>query len=126
MNPAKALYDAAKQDLSHVIVCEGKVVCALGVQEGLFWVMFTNEIKKKWIGLVRQSHRFIAFYHNFYDHLHSDVWSENEFVHQWLMFLGFEPFLTVDTPDNHKVIRFVRCNCAKNNVGFGLSRPAMH
>ncbi len=126
VDPRDHLPLALDYDLSHAITHNGDIVAICGADGGQFWMVFSTKIKRVWRSAVRRSMPVIEFYHAFYDELYSDVWSENEFTHQWLAFLGFQPEFTGLMENGHTVVRFVRCNHWTDDIVSPPSRPVMH
>ena len=121
-----SLYDVLQDDLSHVITVNGGVFAAIGVYEGVIWMIFSKEVKKHWRAFVRFSPRIINFYHQFYDQLDVMVWDENTFIHNLLVHLGFEPQFIEEDSRGMRTVHFVRCNYWYDNVDSTSSRPVMH
>ena len=125
-DPLSSLYDVLNDDLAHVVTVEGRPVAALGVYEGVVWVMFSRDVKKYWRSFVRMSPKILRFYHQFYEQLDAIVWDENTFIHNWLVHLGFEPQFIEEDNRGMRTVHFVRCNYWYDDIDSGPSRPVMH
>lgn len=113
-------------EMSHVVKVGDEVIAFCGVKDEVMWTMFSTAIRKYWRSFVRASPKLINFYHCFYDPIHCYVWSENTFIHNWLVHLGFVPHsIYVDDNDN-RTVHFVRCNYTIDHVHSDSSRPVMH
>lgn len=126
VTPYDALMSVKDNELVHSVFHDGTIVAICGVDDGQFWVMFSKHIKKVYRSLVKHSPKFIEFYHAFYEDMYSDVWIENEFIHNWLAYLGFHPEVVAETSYGEKVVRFVRCKSWYDDIGSKPSRPVMH
>lgn len=126
IDPLSALLDVLREQMTFVVERKGKPLAVTGIdQNGIMWAMFTESMKKNWIRFARASGDLVKFYHNFYDEIYCQVWSENEMILQWLSHLGFEIQFIHDIGDI-KMVQFVRCKSEQTNVYSLLSRPVMH
>lgn len=125
-NPYDGLLSMLDDDLSHAVKVDGEVVAVSGVYDKIFYAMFSKSIKKNWRGLVRGSPRLISHYHNFFDELECNIWSENIFTMNWVCHLGFEPKHNYTDVRGNRMVHFVRCNFWGSNVDSKESRPVMH
>ena len=125
--PDVLLTDLLSREMSHVVKAQGEVIAICGVdQNGVLWTMFSREIRKHWRSFVKASPALIQFYHNFYPTLYCNVWSENVFVHNWLIHLGFLPDVLLTDSNDNTTIHFVRCIQGTISVVSESSRPVMH
>ena len=124
--PERLLPSMLDGDMAHVVKSGDTVLAFCGVYDGVMWTMFSKEIRKNWRRFVRASPELITFYHHFYETLHCQVWSENEFIHNWLVHLGFIPEFAETDHYNNTLVHFVRCNFTGNSIHSDVSRPVMH
>ena len=130
VSPLEALYDLAPDELVFVIEKDGKPIAMTGIvlrdDSGMMWALFSNDLRKNWISFARASDLLIQFYHTMRENIHAEVWSENEMIHQWLAYLGFEPECFIEKENGQSIIRFVRCQSEQNYVQGDLLRPVLH
>ena len=130
VSPLEALYDLAPDELVFVIEKNGKPIAMTGIvlrdDSGMMWALFSNDLRKNWISFARASDLLIQFYHTMRENIHAEVWSENEMIHQWLAYLGFEPECFIEKENGQSIIRFVRCQSEQNYVQGDLLRPVLH
>ena len=130
VSPLDALYDLAPDELVFVIEKDGKPIAMTGIvlrdDSGMMWALFSNDLRKNWISFARASDLLIQFYHTMRETIYAEVWSENEMIHQWLAYLGFEPECFIEKENGQSVIRFVRCQSEPNYVQGELLRPVLH
>ena len=130
VSPLEALYDLAPDELVFVIEKDGKPIAMTGIvlrdDSGMMWALFSNDLRKNWISFARASDLLIQFYHTMRETIYAEVWSENEMIHQWLAYLGFEPECFIEKENGQSVIRFVRCQSEQNYVQGELLRPVLH
>ena len=130
VSPLEALYDLAPDELVFVIEKDGKPIAMTGIvlrdDSGMMWALFSNDLRKNWISFARASDLLIQFYHTMRENIHAEVWSENEMIHQWLAYLGFEPECFIEKENGQSIIRFVRCQSESNYVQGDLLRPVLH
>ena len=113
-------------EMIHSVKMNGEVVAISGIIEGVMWSMFSKKIRKHWRLFVKASPDLVQFYHYFYPTLHCQVWSENVFVHNWLIHLGFVPDSLMTDHNENVPGDFVRCNSPTSGIFSPLSRPGMH
>jgi len=101
-------------------------VQAIGNQQSQMWSMFTNEMERSWIGVVKFSPRIISYIHQTYYEIHLSVNAEDLGVIKWMIWLGFSISSTVDDESGDTYVQFVRCNPDRKNVYALSSRPVMH
>lgn len=130
ISPLEALYDLAPDELVFVIEKDDKPIAMTGIvlreDSGMMWALFSNDLRKNWISFARASDMLIQFYHTIRETIYSEVWTENEMIHQWLAYLGFEPECLIEKQNGQSVIRFVRCQLESNYVQGDTSRPVLH
>ena len=130
VSPLEALYDLAPDELVFVIEKGGKPIAMTGIvlrdDSGMMWALFSNDLRKNWISFARASDLLIQFYHTMRETIHAEVWSENEMIHQWLAYLGFEPECFIEKENGQSIIRFVRCQSDSKYVQGDLLRPVLH
>lgn len=125
-DPVEALMDVLNDDLVHVVTFNGEILAVCGMDDNQLWTLFSRNIKKHWRKFVKASPVLINFYHHFYDEITCDVWSENEFIHSWLIMLGFDSQFIGSTPDGEQIVHFVRCNSWYYDIDSDTSRPVIH
>lgn len=113
-------------EMIHSVKMGDEVVALSGVIDGVMWSMFSRKIRKHWRLFVKASPDLIQFYHYFYPSLHCHVWSENVFVHNWLIHLGFVPDSLLTDSEQNVTVVFVRCNSPTSAIFSPISRPVMH
>lgn len=130
ISPLEALYDLAPDELVFVVEKDGKPIAMTGIvlrdDSGMMWALFSNDLRKNWISFARASDLLIQFYHTMRETIYAEVWSENEMIHQWLAYLGFEPECFIEKENGQSIIRFVRCQSEQNYVQGELLRPVLH
>lgn len=130
ISPLEALYDLGPDELVFVVEKDSKPIAMTGIilqdDSGMMWALFSNDLRKNWISFARASDLLIQFYHSMRETLYSEVWTENEMIHQWLAYLGFEPECFIEKEDGHAVIRFVRCQSDSEYVQAESLRPVLH
>ena len=126
-DPNRLLPDLLDREMSHVITADGEVIAMCGVdQGGVMWTMFAKSIRKHWRSFVKASPELILFYHNFYPILYCNVWSQNTFIHNWLIHLGFIPDVMLEDHNKNITVHFVRCVEDTISIVSESSRPVMH
>lgn len=125
-DPYTALLELLHDDLVHAVKVDGAVAAVTGVYEGVFWAMFSKDIVSNWRGLVRGSPKLVNFYHQFFDKLECNIWSENQFTMNWVAHLGFEPQSVFVNQRDMSLVHFVRCQHWYDDVDSRVSRPVMH
>lgn len=125
-DPYSSLLEIVQEDLVHAVKVDRKTIAITGVYQGVFWALFSKDIKKNWRGLVRGSPKLISFYHQFFDQMECNIWSENEFTLHWVTHLGFEPKQLYTDENGHPMVHFVRCNYWFDDIHSKISRPVMH
>ena len=130
ISPLEALYDLGPDELVFVVEKDSKPIAMTGIilqdDSGMMWALFSNDLRKNWISFARASDLLIQFYHSMRDTLYSEVWTENEMIHQWLAYLGFKPECFIEKEDGQSVIRFVRCQSDSEYVQAESLRPVLH
>jgi hypothetical protein len=130
ISPTEALEGVVGQPLIFTVEKEERPVAVTGLvlhsDHALMWSLFSKELRKSWISFARASRKLIEFYHTLHPELRSEVWTENEMIHQWLLHLGFLPQDAIELPNGHTVVRFVRCSHESKSVQTALSRPVLH
>jgi hypothetical protein len=128
--PGDALITAVKEPLVFAVEKDGQPVAITGLalhsEYGLMWCLFSKELRKSWVSFARASRKLIDYYHTLHPVLRSEVWTENEMIHQWLLHLGFWPQDAVELQNGHTVVRFVRCSPEMKSVQTASSRPVLH
>lgn len=125
-DPLESLLSVLDDPMAHVIKSQDQVLAICGVNDGQLWTVFSKDIKKHWRTFVKASPKLINFYHQFYDELWCEVWTENTFIHNWLVHLGFDIQYVVDYSNGQQALRFVRCKHWGNEFDSGPSRPVIH
>lgn len=125
-DPYTALLDLLNDDLVHAVKIEDSVAAVVGAYQSTFWAMFSKDITSNWRGLVRGSPKLIKFYHQFFDELECNIWSENQFTLNWVAHLGFEPKSVFLDDRENSMVHFVRCQHWFDDVHSKVSRPVMH
>ena len=126
-DPNRLLLDLLDREMSHVVTADGEVIAMCGVdQGGVMWTMFAKSIRKHWRSFVKASPELILFYHNFYPILYCNVWSQNTFIHNWLIHLGFFPDVMLEDHNKNITVHFVRCVEDTISIVSESSRPVMH
>lgn len=130
VSPTEALEGIAHEPLIFTVMREERPVAITGLilhsEDALMWCLFSKELKKHWISFARASRKLIEFYHTLHPNLRSEVWTENNMIHQWLLHLGFWPQDIVEMPNGQSVVRFVRCGSESKSVQTSTSRPVLH
>ena len=130
ISPLEALYDLSPDELVFVIEKDDKPIAMTGIvlreDSGVMWALFSNDLRKNWISFARASEMLIQFYHTIRETIYSEVWTNNEMIHQWLVHLGFEPECFIEKPNGQSVVRFVRCQPELNHVQADTLRPVLH
>lgn len=130
ISPTEALEGIIRDPLVFTVLKEDRPVAITGLilhtEDALMWSLFSNELRKHWISFARASKKLIEFYHTFHPNLRSEVWSENDMIHQWLLHLGFWPENVIEMPNGQSVVRFVRCSTESKSVQTATSRPVLH
>lgn len=123
----RLLPDLMDREMSHVVKADGEVIAMCGVdQGGVMWTMFSKKIRKHWRSFVKASPELIQFYHAFYPTIYCNVWSENTFIHNWLIHLGFMPDVLLTDQNENITVHFVRCIDDTISIVSRSSRPVMH
>lgn len=123
-DPLVSLIEILNDQMAFAILRGDKVLCVTGVEDNCMWALFSRDMKNSWVRFARASPDLIRFYHHFYEVLYCDVWSENEMIHQWLAYLGFEATTIVKTSTEQDLVRFVHCK--KKSSKVYKNRPVMH
>jgi hypothetical protein len=107
---------------------EPLAVTGLEIDEdhALMWCMFSKNLRKNWISFARASEKLMKFYQGLHPTLAADVWTENDMIHQWLVYLGFVPEMLIEMQNGQTVFRFVRCASDKKSVQNKPLRPVLH
>ncbi len=130
ISPLEALYDLSPDELVFVIEKDDKPIAMTGIilreNSGVMWALFSNDLRKNWISFARASEMLIQFYHTIRETIYSEVWTNNEMIHQWLVYLGFEPESFIEKPNGQSVVRFVRCQSNSEYVQAESLRPVLH
>lgn len=124
--PERLLPDLLDGEMTHVVKVDGEVIAICGVDHSIMWTMFSKKIRKHWRSFVKASPSLIDFYHCFYPTLYCNVWSENTFIHNWLVHLGFYPEVLLTDENENMTVHFVRCIEDTYSVDSATSRPVMH
>ena len=124
--PEELLPRLLEGDMTHAVKFDGEVMALCGVDRGVMWTMFAKDIRKHWRSFVKASPELVGFYHNFYPSLYCNVWSENQFIHNWLVHLGFLPDSISEDDNKNLTVHFVRCIFDADSVDSNTSRPVMH
>ena len=124
--PEELLPRLLEGDMAHAVKFDGEVMALCGVDQGVMWTMFSKGIRKHWRSFVKASPELVDFYHHFYPSLYCNVWSENTFIHNWLVHLGFLPEIIFEDDNGNLTVHFVRCIFDADSVDSATSRPVMH
>lgn len=124
--PEELLPRLLEGEMTHAVKFDGEVMALCGVDHGVMWTMFTKGIRKHWRSFVKASPELVDFYHHFYPSLSCNVWSENTFIHNWLVHLGFIPEFIFEDDNGNLTVHFVRCILDTDSVHSATSRPVMH
>lgn len=126
----EALHSIEPHELVFVIEKDSEPVAITGIalqaDSATMWALFSSDLRKNWISFARASDVLIQFYHLMRETLYAEVWVENEMIHQWLCYLGFEPECFIEKENGQSIIRFVRCQSKINYDQKGLLRPVLH
>ena len=130
MSPHEALMSAIETDICFAVVKDGVTLSITGLYDcgsyAVMWAVFSKHMRKHRVSFLRGSKRLIDFYHTLNCNIECRVWIENEMIHQWLSFLGFEPQVIVETGNNQELVNFVRCVQPEFQIDNSASRPVMH
>jgi hypothetical protein len=130
MPPMDALRLSMGDPFVFAVQKNGETMAVTGLfqytHDAVMWVMFSAALRKNWISFARASRKLIDYYHTISPRLRSEVWTENQMIHQWLLHLGFLPTELVEKQNGQAVIRFVRCSQEQVSVQTAASRPVLH
>ena len=130
ISPTEALVNIAHEPLVFTVLHSGRPVAVTGLilhtEDALMWCLFSKELRRHWISFARASAKLVEFYHTLHPKLRSEVWTENEMIHQWLLHLGFLPEDVIEMPNGQSVVRFVRCSPELKSAQTATSRPVLH
>lgn len=128
--PVQALESCIGNMLTFAVEADGKPLAVTGLivhdTHAVMWCLFSKDMKKKWISFARASSKLVKFYSELRPVIMADVWTENEMIHQWLVYLGFMPEGVIEMQNGQMVIRFVRCNTDIKSAQTATSRPVLH
>lgn len=129
-SPTESLEAIADEPLVFTVMKDDQPVAITGLvmhtEDALMWCIFSNSLKRHWISFARASRKLVEFYHTLHPNLRSEVWSENEMIHQWLLHLGFQPEGAIEIQNGQVVVRFVRCGSESKSAQTATSRPVLH
>lgn len=130
MSPTEALTSVINDPLVFTVQKDKRPVAITGLvlhdDYALMWAVFSKDLRKHWISFARASKKLIEFYHELHSNLRSEVWTENEMIHQWLLHLGFMPDDVIEMPNGQSVVRFVRCSSNQKSAQTVTLRPVLH
>ncbi len=130
LSPTEALKGVVGDPFVFTVLKEERPVAITGLvlhsDHAQMWAIFSKELRNHWISFARASRKLVEFYHGFHQELRSDVWTENDMIHQWLLHLGFMPEDVIEAKNGQSVVRFVRCGSVPKSVQTATSRPVLH
>lgn len=130
LSPMEALEGVAHEPLVFTVLRGERPVAVTGLilhtEDALMWCLFSKELRRHWISFARASKKLIEFYHTLHPNLRSEVWTQNDMIHQWLLYLGFWPKDVIEMQNGQSVVRFVRCSSESKSAQTATSRPVLH
>jgi hypothetical protein len=130
MPVVEALESCLNRALVFAVEKNGEPLAVTGVDleddHALIWCMFSKDMRKNWISFARASEKLMKFYEELHPNLVADVWTQNDMIHQWLVYLNFTPEMLIELQNGQTVFRFVRCTSKKKSVHNKTLRPVLH
>lgn len=125
--PSQAIHDVVGQPFHYAIIWDDQVVALTGLIQmssyGLFWVLFSEEVRSKKIRFIRTSRDLIDYYFKFARQLRCRFPAKYTHMASWLLHLQFVPFEQHDH-DGHTLVTFVRCSNPVDPAYLKRIRPA--
>ena len=121
-DPLTELSSFSPSEFIYMVMCDKAPVAMVGIVpldevSGTMFALFSKDLPQHWIPFVRGSPALIKFLHSLFHIIEVHVWTENDKMHQWLSFLGFEAYSISQHPNTkHSITDFVRCSSEPPDV----------